>query len=346
MAAYAPTRCALRRAEKGVGLIELMVAMVIGLFLIFGAVRIFQQSQTAFKTSESVARLQEVGRLALAVVEADLRMAGYWGLNNRAEYIINRAGPGAGLPSNFTSTQGTSINSCGGANSNWAINLDQYVVASNGTYPYTTNCTVPTDAGAYQAGTDVLTVRRAASSAPATLDADRIYIQTSRIQGTMFVPSSGCTAPTNPACVPAAYSPPASQSRELIVHAYYVATQSTMRTDVPSLRRKSFTNVNAPANSIVDEEVVPGVEDLQIMFGVDTDGDSNIDDYVTPLSSIPAGTTVVSAQVWMRIRAEDPEQGFKDTKIYTYPGAPTTAPNDKYRRIVISKTIQLRNQRI
>jgi competence protein ComEC len=41
------------------------------------------------------------------------------------------------------------------------------------------------------------------------------------------------TDPTNPGCIPAEYLPPASQSRALEAHAYYVSSRSTQRTDVP-----------------------------------------------------------------------------------------------------------------
>jgi type IV pilus assembly protein PilW len=82
------------RYQWGVSLIELMVALVIGLFLILGAVTVFNQSRNTYRASESVARLQEVGRLAMDVIETDVRMANFWGMSNRADYIVNRAGAG------------------------------------------------------------------------------------------------------------------------------------------------------------------------------------------------------------------------------------------------------------
>ena len=331
--------------QRGVSLIELMVALLIGLFLIFGAVTIYQQSRTTFRTTEAVARLQETARLAFDVLEADVRMASYWGLNNRAEFIINRAAPGAGLPSAFTSDQGARINYCGGNNSNWAINLDEYIGGSNNSFAFTSTCGAT---GTANATADTLLIRRAADVAPTTLDINRIYLQTSRIQGTLFVPTAGCTNPTTAACIPAAYAPPASQSRALVVNAYYVTTTSTLRNDVPALRRKSFGNVNAGnvADAITDEEIVPGVEDLQVQFGVDTNGDTNVDQYVNP-GAVPAGAAVISATIWLRIRSEERDFGHVDGTAYQYADmASAWTPNDNYRRIVVSKTITLRNTRV
>jgi hypothetical protein len=272
-------------------------------------------------------------------------MASYWGLNNRAEFIVNRAAPGAGLPAAFTATQGDRINHCGGANSNWAINLDEYIAGSNNSFAFAATCGAT---GTANTAADTLVVRRAADVVPAALDINRIYLQTSRIQGTLFVPTTGCTDPTNPACIPAAYAPPASQSRALIVNAYYVTTTSTLRNDVPSLRRKAFGNVNASTESdaITDEEIVPGVEDMQVLFGVDTNGDTSVDQYVNP-GAVPAGAAVISATIWLRIRSEDRDFGHVDATAYQYADmAAAWTPNDNYRRIVVSKTITLRNTRV
>ena len=330
-----------RMRQLGVSLIELMVAMVIGLFLILGAVTVFSQSRSTYRTAESVARLQEIGRLAMDVVETDVRMANFWGMSNRADYIVNRAPIGQPPPTELTAAQQANAAVCGttGAPSNYfVLNLDEYLGGSNNAY--TLSCA----ANNYLAGTDTLWLRRANETQPAAMDTNRIYLQTSRIRGTLFMP--GCTAPTNQACIPADYLPPASQSREVEAHVYYVSSRSTNRNDVPSLRRKRFASANGgTGNAFIDEEIVPGVEDLQVRLGVDTNGDTNIDQYVNP-GAVPAGGVVVSATIWLRVRAEEREIGFVNDTGYQYAdmGAAVT-PNDNYRRILLTKTIHIRNTR-
>jgi type IV pilus assembly protein PilW len=330
-----------RMRQFGVSLIELMVAMVIGLFLILGAVTVFSQSRSTYRTAESVARLQEIGRLAMDVVETDVRMANFWGMSNRADYIVNRAPIGQPPPAALTAAQQANAAVCGttGAPSNYfVLNLDEYVGGSNNAY--TLSCA----ANNYLAGTDTLWVRRANETQPAAMDTNRIYLQTSRIRGTLFMPA--CTNPTNQTCIPADYLPPASQSREVEAHVYYVSSRSTNRNDVPSLRRKRFASANGgTANAFIDEEIVPGVEDLQVRLGVDTNGDTNVDQYVNP-GAVPAGGVVVSATIWLRVRAEEREIGFVNDTGYQYAdmGAAVT-PNDNYRRILLTKTIHIRNTR-
>jgi hypothetical protein len=276
------------------------------------------------------------------VIESDIRMANYWGMNNRADYIVNRAGPSQPPPAEFTAQQQTNVSLCGTAASNWVINLDEYLGGSNNSYGL--QCA----ASNYQGGSDVVVIRRANEARPAALDPNRVYLQTSRIQGTLFVPNAACTLPTNPTCIPAAYLPPASESRELESRAYYVSSQSTLRNDVPSLRRKRFANVNTAVagDAILDEEIVSGVEDLQVRLGIDTNGDSNIDQYVNP-GGVPGNAAVVSATIWLRVRAEDRDFGHRDQTAYQYADmAAAFTPNDNYRRILVSKTIHIRNSRI
>lgn len=337
--------------QAGVSLVELMVSLVLGLFLIFGAVTIYSKSRATYRTTEAVARLQETARYALDAMEPDVRMANYWGLSNRAEYIINRASSlSSAIPTptdnNLDSVEAL-IDQC---QNNWLVDLDQYIAGRNGSGESALGLSggCPAFRDEWQADTDTLTIRRGAETQPAALTVDSLYIQSSRIQGTLFwVEAGACTDPKNAACIPDAYSPPASETRELLTTMYYVSSESVARPDVPSLRRKRLVN-----GAILDEEVVSGVEDLQIRFGIDTNADTNADIYVDPQADPAAyGGTIVAATIWLRVRAEDLEVGFTDNRSYDYAdldetGEPDLAkPNDNFRRFVVSKTIQIRNTR-
>ena len=61
---------------------------------------------------------------------------------------------------------------------------------------------------------------------------------------------------------------------------------------------------------------------------------------------VSATDAVISATIWLRIRAEDIEVGHVDGNSYQYAdmGA-AVVPNDNYRRILVSKTILLRKTR-
>ena len=321
--------------QSGVGLIETMVALVIGLFLIVSAITVHDRSRTAYRTVETVARLQETARYAFDILEPDVRMASYWGLSSRPDYIVNRAAPGENIPTDLLGAQAV-IDRCG---INWTIDLDQYIGGWNAPDGYALACDAFQDE--YRAGTDGLIVRRGAESTPAALVANRLYVQSGRVQGRLFIASAGCTNPHDPACIPDDYSPVTSETRELIATAYYVSNSSVGRADVPALRRKRLVT-----GSMLDEEVISGIEDLQVRFGIDTNGDTSADTYVDPAAD-PAdyGGQIVAATMWLRVRAEEPDFGFADDRTYVYADVDEAAPSDHFRRIVVSKTISLRNRR-
>ena len=79
------------RKQTGLTLVELMVALAIGSFLMIGAIQIYTQSRQAFVVNESIARVQETAQFAMDTIEADLRMASNWGRNSRGLAVEGRS---------------------------------------------------------------------------------------------------------------------------------------------------------------------------------------------------------------------------------------------------------------
>lgn len=69
----------MHKLQKGLSLIELMVAMIVGLVLLGGVSKIFLDSKTTYNFQQALARIQENGRMALEFLGRDIRMAGYTG---------------------------------------------------------------------------------------------------------------------------------------------------------------------------------------------------------------------------------------------------------------------------
>ena len=84
------------QSQRGLSLIELLVALAIGSILIVGAVYVFSRGRTTYAVNESVARLQENGRYVLSVLEPDIELAGYYGFTNSPDTIrfVSGASPG------------------------------------------------------------------------------------------------------------------------------------------------------------------------------------------------------------------------------------------------------------
>ncbi|MDR0183211.1 PilW family protein [Lysobacter arvi] len=75
------------RKAAGLSLIELMIAMVIGLILLMGLVQVMSASRAAYQLSTGVARTQENARFAVDFLQRDLRMAGHMGCVNDQSHM-------------------------------------------------------------------------------------------------------------------------------------------------------------------------------------------------------------------------------------------------------------------
>lgn len=65
--------------QSGFSLVEIMIALLIGLFLLGGILQMFSASQQTYRMQRNLARLQENGRFALDFITHDIRMTGNWG---------------------------------------------------------------------------------------------------------------------------------------------------------------------------------------------------------------------------------------------------------------------------
>lgn len=323
--------------QSGLTMVELLVALAIGSFLMIGAVQIYNQSRQAFVINESIARVQETAQFALDTMESDLRMASNWGRTSRALSIEGRSILGDRNPNGLPEPA-----VCGDG---WALDVALAVDGENN--QYTLPC-LPQPAA--QANSDTITVRRA-TVAPVPIDDGRLQIQTTRIQGEIF------NATTPPPTFSLAINPitgqPASTTHNLVVNSYYVASNSALVPGVPTLRRKRLTSIGGTP-TIIDEEIAPGVENIQIQLGIDVNADNTVDRYVNPgegvydpndaVNFVP-GARVITARIWLVVRGVSPENGIVDPTDYEPGDVDLGTFNDSFRRMQVSKTILLRNAR-
>lgn len=72
--------------SAGFSLVELMVALALSLILLAGVLAIFASSRTTYETTDRLSRIQESGRFALDSIVRDLRSAGYLGCSRSAVF--------------------------------------------------------------------------------------------------------------------------------------------------------------------------------------------------------------------------------------------------------------------
>jgi type IV pilus assembly protein PilW len=322
---------------QGFGMVEMMIALLISLVLIGGTSQIFLSAKKSFTIQNSLSRQQENGRYAINVMTADLRRAGYWGGNAQVEDIGGNLGS---LDDNGTCPDNTT----------WGRMIDRRITGLNDTS--TGYACIPTTGttGKYLRG-DVLTVRYTASwivggTTTPTFDSNRVYMRSDLFRGRIFQGSQEGN-PVNAISTPASLS---ERESELISRAYYVGDSGERCGNgdiIPSLFRQTL----GPDGTPIAEEVAYGVDNLQVRYGVDTNGDASIDQYFDAgdanLDSTTEWGQVVAAHLWLMTRAECPESGFNHAGgAYTLGDisyTPADATNFGYRRQLFQSTVQLRN---
>ena len=301
-----------------------MVALALGLVLLAAFLIVLQRCRASFVASESLARLQDGARHALSVLVPDIEHAGFYGFTSHALATI--AGP---LPEG-----------AGDCGSGFAVDLGVPVQGSDNSFALGSDvrdCEPTATSGGAHSGSDTITLRHASQDSVAP-HAGRLqlYSQALATVGPLLLFSDGRA----PGPVDADHV-----VRDLEVRSYYVANNSVERPGWPALRVKALTEA-AGAAQFRDEEVLTGVEDLQVEFGVaHADSGSTRVHYVAPGVALAPGDRVVAVRLWLRIRSDVTEPGFQDDTALSYANArfapsPTEA---RHRRILIERTVALRN---
>lgn len=262
------------------------------------------------QAADNLHSLEEKARFALDLLGADIRSAGFWGLHSDAGALRVAAGVSA---------------RCGGADaSGWAFRVEQYVAAASDAWPLP--CSPYRNRR--QPGTDVLEIRRA-GQATASVDSRRLQVHSSRLKGIVF--SAG--------------SPPSlegqTEVRDLVVHAWYVSARSSHDSGEPSLRRKTLVR----GGLLRDEEILSGVEDLQVRLALDTDSDGMADRVVDSATRAPHGARVLAVRIWLLLRHDSPETGYVDGRTYAYADRAARSFDDARRRLLVTASEVVGNAR-
>lgn len=113
---------------------------------------------------------------------------------------------------------------------------------------------------------------------------------------------------------------PMSDTLVLQMHGWYVDRESSLPGQ-PSLRRHTLM----PDGSVQNQEIIPGIENMQITLGIDRDGDRVVDDYVDA-DSISGYVLAIRVELSARSAVRE-----------------NSIPGDGYRRQTAQRVFFLRN---
>ena len=333
-----------RSLQQGLSLIELMIALAIGLIVLGAMVTVFASSSASRQEIERASRQIENGRYAMQLLSDDLRLAGFYGELNVKPYYGT---PPATMP-----------DPCSLAQADWVAAL---TVSLQG---FDNGVGAPVTCGGVNRipGTDVLVIRRVATCEAGVgsceaLVANQPYIQVAKCATeTPLTPYvlglNGGTAFNLHArdCATAA------GMRQYYVRIYYLSADNGRGQAVPTLKRMEFNGT-----AFVDTPLVEGIENVNLEYGIDVDDDGSPDVFTAdpaaygPAAPAPGPFTV--PQTWQRVvavrvnllaRNIEPSINYTDTKTYTLGldagGNPVSVtPADSYHRHAYTSLVRVVN---
>ncbi|MFK8075298.1 MAG: PilW family protein [Granulosicoccus sp.] len=368
------------RYNKGFSLIELMIAMVLGLMLSAGIFTVFSGNKQSTDLTTTMADMQENARFALSQISNDIRMAGFQGCND-----ISRGGPtvlAINAPTNnlaLTAATGSVVSS----GSSWtpasalgsAVPIqNQNAVAgthalslqfgSAASYPLTQhvgNGGVPNRSANIRVDTS-----DGISSEPFNMQAGEFAIISNCIGADLIrmtsVNNSGTVAEI-------AHANSGNTSNLLSID--YLDTPSTkfmrFNSNVYYVGRTGITAADGTQQTGLYKQtlpydannpptlMVPGVENMRIVFGVRT-GTSTLR-FIPPNGAGLNAENIESVRIGLLMASEEEITENDDDRTYDLAGTPIVAasggaavagthPRDKRFRLAFNTTVKIRNRRI
>jgi type IV pilus assembly protein PilW len=298
---------AARARPRGFSLVEMMVALTLGLLLLLGLTLFFVGSSRNYAEGDRVSRQIENGRYAINLLSQDIRHAGFYG-----ETWSFGTAPAGTPPDPCSTTLSTLVSALP-----VAVHGVDFVPGTSDPAGALPSC-VPD----HVAGTDVLVIRRARTTTIPAANAvsSGYYTQASfcGTETTFFKLATGGFDLTQKDCATPA---PVRQFHTFI---YFVSPCSrgtgsggACRTSDPSLPTLKRMELGPGGWTVVP--LVEGIENVQYEYGLDTDAtpDGGPNSFTaSPAATGTAWASVVAVRVYLLARNADATPAYTDTKTY------------------------------
>lgn len=378
------------RHQRGLSLTELMISLTVGLVISAAAVEIFINSRSTYNAETGLSRIQENGRFAIDHLNREMRHAGNMGcLQDYGNKVSNLLQPPGGPAADL----GRPVEGYEAINTGPGTTIT--ATYSSGWSPTPSGTLFP---GTMVPGSDAIVIRyldynRARLVAPDYMDDAQLFaddtagmqegdiaIITNCKRATLFqvtniggsapkfnivhamssmLPGNICSSWGSPSCPgDQAYGADAELGR-MVVRAFYIRNNAAGQ---PALYQATLRG-GASGAAMQAEELIEGVENMQILYGVDRDGigkpDGEADTFITAgeVEALPVNRgwpRVVSVRISLLVRSAMGDQQMEtttDTGSYLLAGALPThgvtvmpGARDAQRRRVFTTTVQLRNR--
>ena len=351
------------RKQQGISLVELMISITIGLILMTGVVQLFLSSRATFSTQQALSRVQETGRLAMEFLADDIRMAGYMGCMSRNLAFTNTLNNANSLQYDF----GVAIEGLDDVGATVAAEYpadilegtDALVVRSaDGNSVGVTRNNDSAQLFAVNTGVAASCDDKEASFSglcenDILVVSDCSKARVFQVTGLSSVGSGNVEINVNHSGDASATVVPGNAEKswggnsnseetfgpdsaivKMNTSIYYVGAGTS---GTPSLWQQ--------VNGGTAQELLEGVQDMQLLYGRDTSGDSIPDAYeeADVITAANAWENVSSVRVQLLVQSTD-DNVLEDAQPYTFNAVTNNAPGDRRLRQVFINTVGIRSR--
>lgn len=339
------------RRQRGLSLVEMMIGLTLGLIVVAALTVLFVSNSRARQESEKTTQQIENGRYASQLLLDELHLAGYYGEFNPQSLAD---------PSGVPDPSATDVPSLSAAVALPIQGYDGGAGLPAGLQALLTDL---------RNGTDVLVIRRTSTCVAGASGCDAANMASSSyFQTTLCTTQLGILTPrnqflignstalftnSNPAITGGANPPPFLAAKDCLtpaalrtyyVRIYFVANNNNAGDGIPTLK---MAELGAGVFNIVP--LVEGIEQMQLEYGLDADGNGTPDSYTTSPVNVSEWRKVTAAKVHLLARNTQSTAGYTDARSYVLGlqvnGNPNTyGPfNDAYKRHVYTTMARLNN---
>ena len=321
-------RHSLSGRQRGLTLVEAMIAMTLALLVLGVAVTLFGGTSRGRADLERSNRLAESTKFALEVLADEVRHAGFFD-------TVELTGAAWQTPDPCATDRGA-----------LGVSMAPFrmPVPVRG---WRTDENLPSCVAYRKPGTAAVTLRRlAVETTPRASATGAPFVQVGKCNKDLHLPKWQYGSEPDLFVLRNIDCATTADIRRLVVRTYFVATCNECGRDTtPTLKR-----VDLDGNAIVETALVEGVEDLRIEYGFDVDNDGSADLFRATLSGVAGAAdndwaNVVALRLHVLGRSPDGEGGHVEARrVYDFGEAGRAyGPADSHKRAMLSALVRLPN---
>ncbi len=340
---------AMRSRQGGLSLIELMVAITLGLLLTVAVIQVFLSSRGVFRMQDAQSRLQENARFAMDYLARDIRMAGFMGCPHIERIPVNNIATDS---ENFSLTPDLVLNGADDVSStnDWdavegtdVLNIRRASPGSaqltGNTSPNNANIQVVNAQGVPQfAAGDILMITDCVSA--------DVFRATNVSQGSNTITMAHASDVNIDNKLSKSYGTDAEVYQYESIEYFVRDTGRTTVSGEPvhGLFMRRWGRVGDLSLTPTAVELIEGVEDMQLQYGVDLTGDRRVDQYVDG-DAVTDWGRVMSVRINLLLHSiEENVVGRAGAQVQELEFMGTALPQDGRLRQVYTSTVAVRNR--